>query len=112
MNTIVYLINKCPFAALNFKVPNEVWNGVPPDYSHLRVFGCVAYAHMSQGKLEPWAKKCMFVGYPFGVKGYKLWYSVDGVSKSLISREVVFKEDLMYMEVNNQVDENSQEDHI
>ena len=77
VNTIVYLINKCLSAALNFKVPDEVWNGVPPDYSHVRVFGCVAYAHISQEKLEPRAKKCMFMGYPSGVKGYKLWYNED-----------------------------------
>ena len=43
VNTAVYLINKCPSAALNFKVLDEIWNDVQPDYGHLRVFGCVAY---------------------------------------------------------------------
>ena len=69
-----------------------MWSGVSPNYSNLRVFGCMAYAHVSQGKLEPWAKRCMFVGYPIGVKGYKLWYSDGSVSKSLINKDVVFKE--------------------
>ena len=42
VNTTVYLINRCPFATLNFKVPEEMWNGVAPDYKHLKVFGYVA----------------------------------------------------------------------
>ena len=111
VNTTIYLINKCPSTVLNFKVPDEIWNGVPLDYSHLRVFGCVTCAHMNQEKLELQTKKCMFVGYPSSVKGYKLWCGADGVSKSLISRDVVFKVDLIYMEVNKQVNENSQGDH-
>lgn len=36
-------------------------------------FGCVAYAHVDNGKLEPTAIKCIFVGYQPSVKGYKLW---------------------------------------
>ena len=80
VNTTVYLINRCPFAALDFKVPEEVWNVVPHDYKNLKVFG-LAYAHVSQGQLEPRAKKCMFVGYPVGVKGYKLWYTKRGVKE-------------------------------
>ncbi|KAL5562397.1 hypothetical protein UlMin_032144 [Ulmus minor] len=62
----------CPSSALDFKTPEEVWIGHPPKFDNLRVFGCVAYAHQKQGKLDPRAKKCMFVGYPEGVKGYKL----------------------------------------
>ena len=30
----------------------------------------MAYAHQKQGKLDARAKKCMFVGYPEGIKGY------------------------------------------
>ena len=39
----------------------------------------------------------MFVGYPDGVEGYKLWYTEGGISKSLIHRDVVFREDQMFM---------------
>ena len=91
------MINRSPSAALNFKVPKEVRSRKVPDYMHVRVFGCTAYAHVSQGKLEPRAKKCIFMGYPDGVKGYKLWYRERGVSKILISRDVVFREDQMFM---------------
>ena len=91
VNTTVYLINRCRSAALNFKVPEEVWCGAPPDYSNLKVFGSVAYTHTNQGKLEPRTNRCMFVGYPSRVKGFKLWYKEGGVAKTLISRDVFSK---------------------
>ena len=109
VNTAVYPINRCPSTALNFKVPDEVWCGVPPDYSNLKVFGCVAYAHVSEEKLEPRAKRCMFVGYPSGVKGFKLWYKEGGVAKTLISRDVFFKEDEIYTRKDDQQEGESQE---
>ncbi|KAH9705464.1 hypothetical protein KPL70_011882 [Citrus sinensis] len=71
--TACYLINKCPSTAIEFKTPYEVWSGKLADYSKLRIFGCTAYAHIKQGKLEPRALKCAFLGYPNATKGYKLW---------------------------------------
>ena len=93
-----YLINRSPLATLNFKVPEEIWTGVPPDFRHLRIFGCTTYAHISQGKLEPRARKYLFLGYLDGVKGYKLWYREVNLTKVLISRDIVFREDQMYMD--------------
>ena len=69
MNIAAYLINRSPSIAPDFRVPEEVWIGTTPDYSHLRVFGCVAYAHTGQGKLEPRAQKCIFICYHDGGKG-------------------------------------------
>ena len=63
-------MNRSPASAIDFKTLEEVWSGNPPDYSNLRVFGCPAYFHIDQGKLEPRAKKCIFLGYASGVKGY------------------------------------------
>ena len=68
VTTTAYLINRCPSIALNFKTPEEVWSGHPSDYSRLRTFGCLAYAHIRQDKLEPRALKCIFLGYPDGIK--------------------------------------------
>ena len=109
MNTAIYLINKCPSAALNFKVPDEIQNGVQPDCGHLKVFGCVAYAHKSEGKLEPRARRCMFIGYPTGVKGYKLWYDDVGGSRCIISKDLIYKEDMMYIENSRQSSEQPQD---
>ncbi|KAL5757610.1 hypothetical protein ACOSP7_020221 [Xanthoceras sorbifolium] len=33
--------------------PEELWSGKPAEYSDLKVFGCPAYAHVNDGKLEP-----------------------------------------------------------
>lgn len=61
--TTAYLINKCPSSAIDFKTPDERWYGSVSSYSHLKVFGCRAYAHIKQDKLEPRALKCVMLGY-------------------------------------------------
>ena len=81
--------------AIGFKTPEEVWKGTHSDYSYLKVFGCLAYAHVKQDKLEARAVKCLFLGYPKGVKGYKLWCLEPGINKCIISRDVIFYEDVM-----------------
>jgi len=70
-----------------------VWSGYPAHYSQLRVFGCTAYAHVDNNKLEPKAIKCIFLGYKSGVKGYKLWN--PQTQKVVISRNVIFNESVM-----------------
>ncbi|KAG8485819.1 hypothetical protein CXB51_019218 [Gossypium anomalum] len=58
-----------------------------------KIFGCPAYAHVDNGKLEPRSIKCVFLGYKAGVKGYKLWCPEN--RKVVISRDVVFDETAM-----------------
>ncbi|WVZ62982.1 hypothetical protein U9M48_012667 [Paspalum notatum var. saurae] len=92
-STACYLINRSPSITLDKKTPIEVWSGSPADYSQLRVFGCTAYAHVDNGKLEPRAIKCIFLGYQSGVKGYKLWN--PQTQKVVLSRNVIFNETAM-----------------
>lgn len=73
VTTASLLINKCPPVPLKFKTPDHVWYGTPGNYTGLKVFGCLAYAHLKQDKLEARAFKCVFIGYLVGVKGFKLW---------------------------------------
>ncbi|GAB2274148.1 hypothetical protein Dimus_039069 [Dionaea muscipula] len=62
--------------------------------NHLKTFGCLAYAHRNEGKLEPRAVKCIFLGYQEGTKGYRLWEKCTGGFKILISRDVTFNENM------------------
>ncbi|GJR61822.1 retrovirus-related pol polyprotein from transposon TNT 1-94 [Tanacetum coccineum] len=91
-----YLINRSPSRAIEKKTPMEMWPGHPSDYGMLRIFSCVAYLHDKQGKLEPRAVKYVLLGYPEGVKGYKLYRLDDESSKIVTSRNFVFNESVMY----------------
>jgi len=78
---------------LEDKTPQEVWTGKKCSLSHLRVFGCDAYVHVpkeKRTKLDSKSKKCIFIGYKDGLKGYKLWNPVT--RKVVYSRDVVFRE--------------------
>ncbi|KAL5569169.1 hypothetical protein UlMin_025744 [Ulmus minor] len=93
--TACYIVNHSPSTAIDLKTPNEMWFGKPKSYSNMRVFGCLAYAHQNEGKLEPRTMKCVFLGYPKGTKGYRLWMKDSKGYKVIVSRDVVFKEDVM-----------------
>jgi hypothetical protein len=58
--TAAYIVNRSPSSALEFKTPEQVWSGKVPDLSHLKVFGCTAFAHQREGKLDPRVVKCVF----------------------------------------------------
>ncbi|KAD7478385.1 hypothetical protein E3N88_01521 [Mikania micrantha] len=45
--TTAGLVNLSPSSALGMLTPTEKWSGKPGDYKRLRVFGCLAYAHVS-----------------------------------------------------------------
>jgi hypothetical protein len=93
VKTACYLINRSPHTWINLKTPFKMWSGKPADYSVLRVFGSTTSYHVSEGKLEPRAKKGVFVGYGDGVKGYRIWSSAE--SRVILSRDVVFDENSM-----------------
>ena len=42
----VYILNRCPTKAVMNRVPEEAWSGQKQTVTHMRVFGCVAYAHV------------------------------------------------------------------
>ncbi|KAK3016961.1 hypothetical protein RJ639_007857 [Escallonia herrerae] len=84
-----------PSTAIDCKTPEEVWSDKHANYKHLRIFGCPAYAHVNNGKLEPRAKKCIFLGYANGVKGYRLWCPDSELPRFLIITDMTFNESLM-----------------
>ena len=93
VNTAVYLRNRSPTTSLNAITPYEALFNCKPDVSHLRVFGCRAFVHIpkeQRKKFEEKSRKSVFVGYPDGTKGYKLY---DLKSRRFIrSRDVIFVE--------------------
>ena len=93
INTTVYLHNRSATSTLKNETPFERWFGKKPDVSNLKVFGCVCFVHTPDSlrtKLEPKAKKAIFVGYPQNTKGYKLY--VLEAERFIRSRDVLFHE--------------------
>ncbi len=87
------LHQECPTKALDSKTAQEAWTGTKPDVSHLRVFGCKAFAHIpdeKRSKLESKSRPCVFLGYCEGTKAYRLMCLET--KKIIKSRDVVFLE--------------------
>jgi len=93
--TAAYLINRTPSQVLNGKTPYEILHGVKPSYDQLRVFGSSCYTHKrsrDKDKFGPRSRQCIFMGYPFGKKGWRV-YDME-TSEFLVSRDVVFQENI------------------
>jgi hypothetical protein len=91
--TIIYLINRCPTKAVHDEIPMEAWAQGRWIVEHLRVFGCVAYAHVpkeQRKKLYEKSLKCIFIGYSSESKAYRLYYPLN--NKMILSRDVKFLE--------------------
>ena len=89
--TAVYLRNRSPTASVKYLTPYLRWHKEKPDVSYLKVFGCNAFVHILDQKRKKLDKKSIrfiFVGYPAGCKGYKLYNSET--KKMLRSRDVIF----------------------
>lgn len=102
--TAVYLINRTPSSTLNNKSPYQVLFNKKPNYLQLKVFGCLAFATTivnGRHKFDPRAKRCVFIGYPFGIKGYTL-LNLE-TKKIFVSRNVVFYENLFPFKGENSI---------
>jgi hypothetical protein len=90
--TAVHLLNRSTTKALDGKTSYEAWHRRKPVVSHLRVFGCLAFAkelnHVS--KLDDRSTLGVFIGYAEGVKAYRI---LDPATQRVrISRDIVFDE--------------------
>jgi len=93
VNMAMYIKNRCPTKALDSKTPQEAWSGRKPHVSHLRVFGCKAFAHVldeNRTKLESKFMPCVFLGYYEGTKVYRLM--CVQMKRIIKIRDVVFME--------------------
>ncbi|GBP75030.1 Retrovirus-related Pol polyprotein from transposon TNT 1-94 [Eumeta japonica] len=75
-NTAVYLQNRIGAATLDNKTPFELWTGSKPDISHIRIFDSTVMVHVAKEKRRKWDKKavkCILMGYPDNIKGYRVY---------------------------------------
>lgn len=75
------------------KTPFEMLHGYKPDLSHLRVFGCRCFSRIPperRAKNGPHSSLALFMGYPDGIKGWRLRDCATGTFFN--SRDVVFDE--------------------
>ena len=94
MVNAAYALNRCPTKALYFITPEEMWSERRPCVAHMRMFGSLAYAMVSnekRGKLNAKAIKCMFLGYCGGTKVYRV--KCFETKKIIKYHDVVFMED-------------------
>lgn len=93
VNTAVYLRNRSVVSGLKTKTPYEMWTGIKPDVTDIRIFGSEVMVHIPKQKRNKWDKKAnkmLLVGFGENVKGYRLY---DPSRNSVItSRNVVIME--------------------
>ena len=69
-----HLINRLPLTAIDDKITLEVWSRqLVSHYDSLHVFGSTAHYHVKESKLNPRAKKAIFLGFSSESKGYHLF---------------------------------------
>jgi len=87
-----------PFEPASLKLQDqtlqEVWSGHKSNMAHLRVFGSIAYSHISEErrkKLDDKFKKYIFMGYIERSKAYQLYNLIT--KKLVINKDVKFDEE-------------------
>jgi hypothetical protein len=93
LSAAVFLLNRRPSLSINNGIPYHLLHHKMPDYSMLRVFGCLCYPNLSATtphKLSPRSTACVFLGYSPSEKVY--WCLDISTRKIIISRHVIFYE--------------------
>jgi hypothetical protein len=89
----------------------EAWTNRAPNISHLRPFGCDAYAHVHPSlrrKLDSKARACIMLGYYEGTRSYRLLEK--GTRKIVKCKDVTFDENLNSWASGPRDDDHAEED--
>jgi hypothetical protein len=82
-----------PHRYFKYNIPYKAWRILKPKVTHFQIFSSRAWAQISFEKkkaFDPHSTECTFVGYPDGVKGYRLIYISS--YRLIIECSVQFKE--------------------
>jgi hypothetical protein len=98
LNCATYIQNRSPHRSIKDKTPYETWSALKPEVTHFHIFGSCAWARIPSEKrkvLDPQRTECIFVGYPDGVKGYRL---IDiSLYRLIIECSVQFEESVSHV---------------
>jgi hypothetical protein len=70
-----HIQNISPHGSIKDQTPFEAWGGRKLKFAHFKIFGSCAWTHVpyeKKKKLDPRSTTCIFVVYPYDVKGYRL----------------------------------------
>ena len=91
----IHLINRMPTRVLQYQSPFETLHNHKPGVDYLKAFGCLCFVStlpVGRDKFMSRADPCIFVGYPFGQKAFKVLNLIT--NKIQISRDVKFIENI------------------
>ncbi|KAI5668982.1 hypothetical protein M9H77_18835 [Catharanthus roseus] len=75
------IMDKVRYLLVSSGVPKPFWK---------EAVSTAAYLINGEGKLDPRSKKGVFIGYPSGVKGYRVWLRGEPGVRVVVSGDVVF----------------------
>lgn len=90
-----------PSKVLENITPFEMLFKSKPKFHYLKSFLCLSYVSTSmvaRDKFMPRSHPCIFIGYQFGDKSFKIY---DLTKKTLVSRDVKFFEDVYPLKSSN-----------
>jgi hypothetical protein len=93
VNTIVYVLNRCPTKSVDGMTLFEAWHKRKPAVHHLRTFGCIVYVrnmtpHLKKPKDH--GRKMIFVSYESSSKAYHAYNPI--MKRVHVTRDMVFDE--------------------
>ena len=99
----IFIINHIPSATMQFQIAYELLDKQKPNISFLKVFGCLCFVSTltnNRNEFDPRSRKCIFLGFKAGVKGYIM---LDVKTREIfISRDVIFHEDTFVQKENSE----------